>query len=60
MQLAQIVHAALRQVDVRLQRDARGRVEWLIRSASGACSPLTTTVGTPLATTASMPSCQAR
>ena len=38
----------------------RRAVECSISSASGDCSPLTTTVGTPLATTASMPSCQAR
>ena len=37
-----------------------GTVDSSISSASGACSPPSTTVGTPLASTASMPSCQAR
>ena len=36
------------------------RVDRPINSASAACSPLTSTVGTPLAITVSMPLCQAR
>ena len=47
--LRQILDTALGEIDVRLQRDARRHRRWLIRSASGACSPLTTTAGTPLA-----------
>ena len=61
VQLAQVVDAAVRQVDVRLHGDAgRRRVDRPVSSASAACSPLTSTVGMPLAITVSMPLCQAR
>ena len=57
VQLRQVVRAALGQVDVRLGAMPAGTVERSISSASGACSPLTTTTGTPPASTASRPSC---
>ena len=49
---ARFGHAALGEIDMRpAALRLAGVVEWPIRSASGDCSPLTTTVGTPLADT---------
>ena len=58
MQLREVLRATVREIGVRLRGEPGGTVDNAMRSASGDCSPPSTTKGFPAIRRASNPSAQ--